>query len=145
MSRSDLINPRRMLPDVTLPDSGGAARRVRARGDRSVLLALVHGGCEECRAWVAKLADEGAEIMAWRGEVKVVAPRVAEYPFPVLLDADARLAALVGVAVPAVVIADQWGAIHEATEGHEFIPIESVVEWIRYLATECPECEGEAY
>jgi hypothetical protein len=26
-----------------------------------------------------------------------------------------------------------------------FITIESAVEWIRHLATECPECEGEAW
>lgn len=145
MSRSDLINPPRMLPDIALPDQTGAARRVRANGDRSVLLVLIHGGCEECRAWVAKLAEKRNEIATWKGEVRVVARGAAEHPFPVLLDPDARLAALVGVAVPAVVIADQWGGIHEAAEGHAFIPIESAVEWIRYLATECPECEGEAY
>ena len=145
MSRSDLINPSRMLPDITLPDSEGVARRVRASGDRSVLLVLVHEGCGDCRAWVEALADERAEIAAWKGEVKVIASRADAYPFPLLVDADARIASALGLAAPAVVIADQWGGIHEAAQGHAFIPIESAIEWIRHLATQCPECEGEAY
>ncbi len=145
MSRSDLINPSRMLPDLSLSDASGQPARVRAARDRSALLAFVHDGCAECRAWVGKLAGERDEIASWKGEVKIVAPRAAESPFPLLVDPDARLGAALGIAAPAVVVADQWGGIHESAEGHDFIPIESAVAWIRHLATACPECEGEAY
>lgn len=145
MSRSDLINPPRMVPDITLADLAGTPRRVRAARDHSVLLVLVHDACGECGAWVGKLSAERSELAAWKGEVKVVASRPAEHPFEGLLDAEGRLASGLGVSAPAVVVADQWGGIHEAAEGHAFIPIESAVEWIRHLATECPECEGESY
>ena len=140
-----------MLPDIALPDRSGAPRRVRATGDRSVVLILAHGGCGACRAWLERLEEQKDEITGWKGELKVVGPSAEEeppYAFTQLVDPEERLANALGVVVPAVVVADQWGGIHEAAEAgeeHAFLPIESVVEWIRYLATECPECEGEAY
>ncbi len=146
MSRSDLINPGRTLPDISLPDATGAPRRLRASGDRSVLLILVHDGCEECEGWVAGLGGQRGEIETWKGKATIVSTAAGGGdPFPRLVDAEGRLASSVGVTAPAVVIADQWGEIHEAAEGHAFLPIESTVEWIRSLATQCPECEGEAY
>lgn len=151
MSRSDLLNPPRMLPDMVLPDRSGTPRRVRASGDRSVLLVLVHSRCHTCREWLERLGEQKDEVEDWKGEMKVVASSPEENrldAFTLLVDPRGRLATALGVTEPAVVIADQWGGIHEADqagEEHAILSIASVVEWIRHLATECPECEGEAY
>src|SRR5690606_28775006 len=32
----------------------------------------------------------------------------------------------------------------EAGDDHRFLPPEELVEWARYLAVQCPECQGEA-
>lgn len=151
MSRSDLLNPARKLPDITLQDALEATPvRLRPVGDRSALIVIIHPECPDCTGWVEKLAEQMDELRTWKGEVKLVGDPAVEraYPFRRLLDSENRLALALGLAAPAVVIADQWGEIHEAAEAgeeHRFLPIESVVEWIRHLATSCPECEGEAF
>jgi hypothetical protein len=63
-----------------------------------------------------------------------------------LYDPDARVAQS-GVSEPVVMIADQWREIHDRIPigaRHEFPPIGEIASWGRYLATRCPECEGEA-
>ena len=152
MSRSDLLNPPRRLPNIALPDALEATPvRLRAVGARSALIVMIHPECPDCTGWVEKLAEQKDELRTWKGDVSLVwRNRAAEraLPFRLLLDSENRLALALGLAAPAVVIADQWGEIHEAAEAgedHRFLPIESVVEWIRHLATSCPECEGEAF
>jgi hypothetical protein len=124
--------------------------RLRPTGDRSVLIVMIHPGCSDCAAWVEKLAAQKDEIGSWKGDVRLVEDRAAErsYPFRVLADSEKQLGQALKLAAPAVIVADQWGEIHEAAEAgeeHRFLPIESAVEWVRHLATSCPECEGEAF
>ena len=154
----DLKNVRRPLPEVTLqPPGGGEPLRVRARGRRSPVLVVRHPqGCAGCDAYLAELAGSRDEISEWDGRVVVVIPdgasvpdppeRAADQPFPVGVDVEGRLAAALSVEVPALAIADQWGELHlieAAGSGHRFPPVEEVIEWVRYLAIHCPECEGE--
>lgn len=52
-----------------------------------------------------------------------------------------------GLASPAVVVADRWGEIVYCSMGSEISdlpPAEELVNWLEYLRTQCPECEGEA-
>jgi hypothetical protein len=54
---------------------------------------------------------------------------------------------LPGAPRPGVVIADRWGEIHlvqDARAVAELPPVDHLVEWLRYIAHKCPECEGEA-
>ena len=51
-----------------------------------------------------------------------------------------------GVASPAVVIADRWGEIvwvASASSVADLPRLPEILEWIAYLQTRCPECEGE--
>jgi hypothetical protein len=158
--RSQLTNPQRRLPDLSLPAfPAGALTPLRGSGRQAPVLVLVHGlGCTECRAYLEDLAVERDSILEWDGCLLVVtpdAPGVAVNPGgafepPVLLlsDPSQQLARAISIGAPAVVIADQWGEIH-AAEGagseHRFPGPAELVEWVRYLAVQCPECEGEAY
>jgi hypothetical protein len=52
-----------------------------------------------------------------------------------------------GIPAPAVVVADRWGEIHHVTNTPrvEDLPTpQELVEWLRYIRCQCPECEGEA-
>jgi hypothetical protein len=52
-----------------------------------------------------------------------------------------------GVTSPGVVIADQWGEIHHVCCGTRIDDLPSpydLVEWLRYVRNQCPECQGEA-
>jgi hypothetical protein len=52
-----------------------------------------------------------------------------------------------GVPAPGVVVADRWGEIHHVTHAArvEDLPsLHELVEWLRYVQSQCPECEGEA-
>ncbi len=154
-----LTNPGGKLPDVSLPVAGRDLSR-RARGSRRrapVLVLLDRADCEACWLYVAQLADLHGDIVDWAGEVLIVAPesltaeRLAAHPLPdtfsVLEDPDHRLARGLRIEPPAVVIADQWAVVrHVETAGpdHRFLEVREVVEWLRYMAIECPECEGEA-
>lgn len=87
----------------------------------------------------APAGDESAyitELLA-RGET------FQEYNTEVVITRDA----VAGLRSPALLIADRWGEIVmvdrvDATAG---LPkVEEIVEWLRFVAHACPECEGEA-
>lgn len=52
-----------------------------------------------------------------------------------------------GCASPAVLIADRWGEIVHVADGADVADLPRLpefLEWVAYLQTRCPECEGEA-
>jgi peroxiredoxin len=52
-----------------------------------------------------------------------------------------------GLASPAVLVADRWGEIMYCAAASEISglpPTQELVDWLGYLRTQCPECEGEA-
>jgi peroxiredoxin len=154
--REDLVQPKVRLPDLALPSArGGAEQRLRAGGRLSPVLVLVHpGACAGCAEFVAQLAAAAPALEEWDGRVLVITPdppqegQDAGGAFPLLSDPERRLSAALGITPPAVVVADQWGEVHlagEAGEGHGFPAVAELEQWVRYLAVQCPECEGEAF
>ena len=52
-----------------------------------------------------------------------------------------------GVDAPGVVIADEWGEVCYASSAIDLdgLPdVRDVVDWVQFLRSKCPECEGEA-
>ena len=52
-----------------------------------------------------------------------------------------------GVPSPGIIVADRWGEIHHVAEGKTVDDLagpDDVIEWLRYVQHQCPECEGEA-
>src|SRR5690606_41996563 len=105
----------------------------RKAGRLATVLVTVHPDCAECSAYLESLRDVQGRVEEWDG--RVIAARATE-----------ELAAA-GVPAPAVLIADQWGelfVVEPAGADHAFIEPDEVVAWLRYLAIQCPECQGEA-
>jgi hypothetical protein len=158
MSAGDraVIDPSRRLPGGwTLPSTAdGSAVRLRPPGRRAPLLVLAHApGCPACDDFVRGLAAGVDSLREWDGYPLVVRPgtgaRASREPGAVaeVEDAGERLAEALSVRAPAVVIADQWGEVylrHEAGAEHAFPAVSELAEWLRFLAIQCPECQGEA-
>ena len=147
------------LPDLRLPSAtGGAPVPLVASGGRAVpiLLCVHHAECAGCRAWVQAVAGAEAELREWEGRALVIVPaavdeaaRFAEgMPFPVLADEARKLWARMGMEGAAVVVADPWGEVRYrqvAGAAHDLPSAAELVDWARFVAIQCPECEGEAW
>jgi hypothetical protein len=51
-----------------------------------------------------------------------------------------------GIPSPGVAIADRWGEIYfvqGASRAADLPVADELVDWLRYVQTECPECQGE--
>lgn len=51
------------------------------------------------------------------------------------------------VVAPAVIVADRWGEVYLASHAgavSDLAPADEVFECLRYIAHDCPECQGEA-
>jgi peroxiredoxin len=158
--RDQLTNPSRRLPDLSLPASStGALTPVRRPGREARVVVLVHGSdCAECREYLEQLTRDRQSILDWDGLIFVVTPgapgetghsgSVLEAPFLLLSDPAGSLARSVSLQAPAVAVADQWGEIHageNAGPDHQFLAPAEIIGWLRFLATQCPECQGEAF
>lgn len=54
---------------------------------------------------------------------------------------------IVGVPRPGFVIADRWGEVHFVEERStlaDLPPVSELVESLRFVQVQCPECQGEA-
>ncbi len=134
MTTRTLLETGQRLPMMTVESvDGGAPVPLRRSGRKATVLVTLHRECDACRAYLDALAHEQAGIDEWDGRVAATFANEAT--------ADA------GIPAPAVLIADQWGelfVIEPAGNGHAFIEPAEVLSWLRYLAVQCPECQGEA-
>lgn len=113
--------------------------------------------CADCARAVAELGAVADRVEEWGGRILVVVPGEAgEEDEPgavglipsssgtveILADPRGQLATDDNARVA---VADEWGEIYFATDpgpAHEFPAPEEVVEWVRFIAIQCPECEG---
>lgn len=148
------------LPDLRLPSaSGGAPIPLVPPGGRRVpiILAVHDAGCADCRAFARALAAADAELREWDAHVVFVVPgdvdeaaRFADgesLPFAVVADEARRVWTRMGMEGAAAIVADPWGEVrmrHVAGSGHDLPAAAELVDWARFVAMQCPECEGEA-
>lgn len=153
--------PVERLPDLRLPSaSGGAPVPLVATGGRlvPVILAAHSAECDGCRAYAQALAAAQAELREWDARVVIVVPadvdqaaRFADgidLPFLIVADAERKVCTRMGMEGAAVIVSDQWGEVrtrHAAGAAHELPSVAEVVDWARFVAMQCPECEGEAW
>lgn len=121
-ARERLTRLQRRLPDLEGAPAGGI-----------LVAVLSHAApCPECQAYLESLTAQATELAAWGAR---------------LHPGDAGLAAALGVDPPTIVIADEWREIQllESSGQHALPSAQTVLEWVRWLGSRCPECEGEAF
>ena len=95
---------------------------------RNLLLVLVPAGEPKWAAYVAQLSPRASDLAAHDTEFIVTCDRVP------------------GAPSPGIVVADRWGEIFYvgATEAGSLPSPDELIEWLRYVQHQCPECQGEA-
>ena len=140
-----------MLPSASLraaPD--GRETDLRAGSGARVVVIVHSADCARCRNFVQSLASISDEIADWGGRILVLVPgdlgaaaRFAESAADVEVLADSE--GILDIEGGTVIVADEWGEIYfaaEAGQQHDFPATSEIVEWIRFIAIQCPECEG---
>jgi hypothetical protein len=114
-------------------------------------MVAVHSAfCAECRDFILQLAAGADSIIEWGGRASIVVSDSLNHAielhksisgvFQVLADPDGNSK----LEPPALIIADEWGEIYFMTEPgreHAFPTRNEIVEWVRFIAIQCPECE----
>lgn len=151
--------PGTRLPDLTLPTLDGGTVRWRSPAEGSPVVVFLHSpACSSCRSYLDGLARAAPDFRDWSGRVLVVfatadtgsAPEAGDataqaWPFVVSVDEDGKARARCGIGEDhaAVIIADRWGEVYFAAgeKSERALPDPPAIEeWLRYLATQCPEC-----
>ncbi|CDM64197.1 TlpA family protein disulfide reductase [Pyrinomonas methylaliphatogenes] len=151
--RSALVNPSDRMGQVVLPSLiDGKPQEVISYGKCSSVIASIHGlSCAACRRYLEELAARAREFAEWEGRVVIVSAERSgglEIPFALLLDSDGQLKRAARIGIPSILIVDRWGSVqlrHEAREAHDFLAPSEIEDWLRYLAIQCPECQGEVF
>ena len=94
-----------------------------------VLIALPATDSESARRYVSELAARGAEFSTNNTDCVITHDRIHEIPSP------------------AVLVADRWGevvCIAAKSDVGDLPQVDDVLEWVRYVQSRCPECEGES-
>lgn len=148
------------LPELTIPSTpAGAPISLRRRGRMGTVVVVLHSiDCAGCLAFLGALAESHASLLEWDGRVVPIVPaglpetiEIAErhaLPFPLAADPERRVAERCGLASGGLLIADQWGELFLVEPmprgAHSYPEPAEVAEWLRFVAIQCPECQGEA-
>lgn len=142
------------LPSVTLRSLRSGVEVSLRSGRGPVALATVHGpDCPGCLRFVEALAGVAETVKQWGGRIIVAVPvasagddeTLVERAGPaiqVVADPDRRVASGVNAQV---VLADEWGEVYFAEDAgseHPTVSAAEVLEWVRFIVIQCPECEG---
>jgi hypothetical protein len=119
------------VPHVTVRSADGTSI---SYGDlwqqKNLLLVLIADlGSPGSEAYLARLRASMTDLTAHDTACIVTGDRVA------------------GVPTPGVLIADRWGEIwyvHKADSDTALPAPDALVDWLRYVQIQCPECQGEA-
>lgn len=138
------------VPSATMrTQPGGKPFEVRpSRGPR--VFVTLHGtDCHECVEYVKEMAAAREPVEGWGADLVVVRADVSSPADPLLAQLDLTVIEdpdhLLSRDRLEVIVVDEWGEVHFATNGegvHSPLPPEEVVEWVKFVAIQCPECEG---
>ncbi|HEX7052030.1 MAG TPA: hypothetical protein VF188_17610 [Longimicrobiales bacterium] len=143
------------LPALEMTDERSGARvqwRAPARGAPVVVFTGPIEAGDGAR-YLESLSAAAPALALWGGRPIVVVPGIeaaraaaeAAPSFPILVDGDGAAARRCGVAAgrAALLIADRWGQIYDATYAdstRDLPDAGAIEEWLRFIATQCPEC-----
>jgi hypothetical protein len=148
-----IMVPGALVPTMTLVSTAtGAEVDLRSARGPQVVVAMHSVTCRACRRYVREEVASAARGMGeWGGRVIVVVPdgvanaavfaETTTDALEIVTDPEGAFAAN-GAAVAVV---DEWGEAYyfaDAGVGHDLPSPDELVTWVRFLAIQCPECEG---
>jgi hypothetical protein len=92
---------------------------------------------------LVSLPEDDPTTAAYARSISVLEPDLAAYDAALLV----TTTRVHGVPSPGVVVADRWGEVyyvHEADHAADLPAPDELIDWLRFVRNECPECEGEA-
>lgn len=154
LRNSSTLRVGQRLPDLRLPRPDGAVSALRGPHRDAVVVVVLHDAdCERCRDYLRELAAAAARFRIWDGSVRAVTDSQRadnlqaelDPDIDVLLDAESMFLNRVqdhGGFGPVVMVADRYGQLFEilaAGADHALAEPRELEEWLKYLATQCPE------
>ena len=91
---------------------------------------------------LVSLPDDDSSAAAYAKSLSLVAPSLAAHDATLIV----TTTPIDGVPSPGVVVADRWGEVYYvegADRASELPAPDELMEWLRYVRNECPECQGE--
>ena len=91
---------------------------------------------------LVSLRPDDPTAAAYATSLSLVEPRLAEYDSAVIV----TTTHIDGVPSPGVVVADRWGEVYyiQAADRASQLPVpDELLDWLRYVQIQCPECQGE--
>lgn len=88
------------------------------------------------------LPDDDPTASTYAPSLSVLEPGLAAYDAALLI----TTTRIEGVASPAVVVADRWGEVYYvqgADRASDLPAPDELIDWLRFVRHECPECQGE--
>lgn len=140
-----------MLSSASVPSApAGTAVRLRSGRGPRVVYAAHSSECDACRQYMRDLSAAQDQFAEWDGRLTFVVAEPLEAAaalraslgrdVEVLADAEHAL----GLAGGTLLVADEWGEEHFTTTtdaAHALPDAAEVVEWVRFVAMQCEECE----
>jgi peroxiredoxin len=143
----------RLLPSLELAFADGRPAPLWEYRGRGPLLVFLHEApaCGACGERLAELAaahpgyrEIGAQVLAVGCAAPDAAPGAAlpALPYPVLVDPAGRLAAALGLPLPALLVVGRTGEVWATWGGsHAALPdAAEIAGWLEYALSECREC-----
>lgn len=144
-----------LLPPLELPRARDGVLVPWRAPHRGAPVVVFLADVESGREYVRELEARDSELRYWSGRPLVVLPvarggseeerELGAGGVELLADPDGEAHRRCGVrgGEAALFIADRWGQVYHvarASAEAELPDIDEIEEWMRYLATQCPEC-----
>ena len=91
---------------------------------------------------LVSLPTDDPTAAAYTKTMNLLEPNLPEYDSAVIV----TTTQIDGVPSPGVVVADRWGEVYyvQAADWASQLPAaDELLEWLRYVQIQCPECQGE--
>ncbi len=91
---------------------------------------------------LVSLPDDDPTAAAYATSLGVLDPDLAVYDAALLV----TTTRVEGIPSPGVLVADRWGEVYYVQEANRAAGLpspEELIDWLRFVRNECPECQGE--
>ncbi len=136
-----LIEPGDLLPDLEGRTLDGSPVRYRDLWQKKAAVVVTFGSLAHrgTAAYLEELSRHSSDFRLYDATLILRDARVTLGP------SDGASASPADLPIPSVIIADRWGEVRYVGRlaDHHLPAVDEVIEWLRFVQMECPECQGE--